>query len=55
MNLNIILIRIIELLYLNLFFNVIIKKIYFDVYLFYILIYYYYKRKNRFIIYKFNY
>ena len=47
--------KIIELLYINLFLYVIIKKDYFNIYLFYILIYRRRKRKNRFIIYEFNY
>ena len=37
------------------FLNIVIKKNDFNVYLFYILIYNCYKRKNRFIIYEFYY
>ena len=37
------------------FLNIVIKKSGFDIYLFHVLIYNHYKRKDRFIIYKFHY
>ena len=54
-NLNIIFIKIVKLLNINVLLNIVIKKSDFNVYLFYILIYNRYKRKNRFIIYKLYY
>ena len=54
-NLDIIFIKVVKLLYINVFLNIVIKKSDFNVYLFYILIYNRYKRKNRFIIYEFYY
>ena len=54
-NLDIIFVKIVKLLYINVLLNIVIKKNDFNVYLFYILIYNRRKRKDRFIIYKFYY
>ena len=54
-NLDIIFIEVVKLLHINVFLNVIIKKNDFDVHLFHISIHNHYKRKDRFIIYKFYY
>ena len=54
-NLNIIFIKIVKLLHINVFLNIVIKKNDFDIYLFYILIHNRHKRKNHFIIYKLYY
>ena len=52
-NLNIVFVKAVRLLHINILLNIIIKKDDFNVYLFHVLIYNRYKRKNRFIIYKF--
>ena len=54
-NFDIIFIKIVKLLYINVLLNIIIKKNDFDVHLFHVLIYNHRKRKNRFIIYEFYY
>ena len=54
-NFDIIFIKTVKLLYINVFLNIVIKKNDFDVYLFYILIHNRRKRKNRLIIYKLYY
>ena len=54
-NLDIILIKTVKLLFINILLNIVIKKNDFDVYLFHILIHNHRKRKNNFIIYKFYY
>ena len=54
-NFNIIFIKIVKLLYINVFLNIVIKENDFDIHLFHVLIYNRDKRENRFIIYKFYY
>ena len=52
-NLDIIFVKIVKLLHINVFLNIVIKKNDFDIHLFYILIHNRRKRKNRLIIYEF--
>ena len=54
-NLDIIFIKVVKLLHINIFLNIVIKKNGFDIHLFHILIYNRRKRKNRFIIYELYY
>ena len=54
-NLNIIFIKVVKLLYINILLNIIIKKNDFDVYLFHISIHNRRKRKNRLITHKLYY
>ena len=51
-NLDIIFIKVVKLLHINILLNIVIKKNDFDVYLFHILIHNRRKRKDRFITYK---
>ena len=52
---DVIFIKIVKLLYINVFLNIVIKKNDFNVYLFHVLIHNRGKRENRFIIYEFYY
>ena len=54
-NLNIIFIKAVKLLHINILLNIVIKKNDFDIHLFHVLIHNRRKRKNYFIIYKFYY
>ena len=54
-NLDIVFIKVVKLLYINILLNIVIKKDDFDVYLFHVSIHNRRKRKNRFIIHEFYY